>query len=221
MINNTFIIIVIILFILALLFYLVYSYYFLPIQSNLNKYGISILSGIKTFTEDFQQIIPINTLIGNRNTFYIPYLGYGISFSWQMYIPANASNSQWQSSFNKSKPIIKIEDSPVISYNPKKNILSTSVKFKDNPFLAKLTELNYHGVKGQTWVKYIIVITQSSILLYENGKLVKAKLIPSPPILYDIGSKIYLGQRNNNSLCKIKDLYVYPYPLSYSEVLSL
>jgi hypothetical protein len=219
MINNNFLIIIIILFGLALVFYLVY--YFLPKQSNVNKYGIPILSGIKTFSEEFQQIIPINTLIGNRNKFYIPYLGYGISFSWQMYIPANASNSQWQSSFNKSKPIIKIEDSPVISYNPKKNTLTTSVKYKDNPFLAKLTELNYHGVKGQTWVKYAVVVTQSSILLYENGNLVKAKLMFSPPILYDIGSKIYLGQKNNNCLCKIKDLYVYPFPLSYSEVLSL
>lgn len=221
MINNTFFIIIIILFILALLFYLVYSYYFLPKQSNANQHGISVLLGTKTFSEEFQQIIPINTLIGNRNTFYIPYLGYGISFSWQMYVPANASNSQWQSSFNKSKPIIKIEDSPVISYNPKKNKLSTSVKYKDNPYLAKLTELNYNGVKGQTWVKYVVVVTQSSILLYENTNLVKAKLIPSPPILYDIGSKIYVGQKNNNCLCKIKDLYVYPFPLSYSEVLSL
>ncbi len=221
MINNTFFIIIVILFGLAVLFYLVYSYYFLPNKSNINQYGISILSGIKTFTEDFQQVIPINTLIGNRNTFYVPNLGYGISFSWQMYVPANASNSQWQSSYSRSKPIIKIEDSPVISYNPKKNYLTASVKYKDNPYLAKLTELNYKGVKGQTWVKYVVVVTQSSILLYENGNLVKAKLLPSPPVLYDIGSKIYLGQMNNNCLCKIKDLFVYPYPLSYSEILSL
>lgn len=217
---NTIYTIIIILFILAILFYLVYSKYYLPKQSNKYQYGHLLISGIVTLKEDFQQIIPINTIISNRNNFYIPYLGYGITFTWDMYVPALASNTNWQSSFNKSKPIIKVEDSPEISYNPKKNYLNISVKYKDNPFLAKITELQYNGVKCQVWVKYTIVINQSSILLYENNNLVKAKLIPSPPMLYDIGNKIYIGQINNNCLCKIKDLYVYPYPLSYNEILS-
>jgi len=218
---NTIFTIIIILFGLAILFYLVYSKYYLPKQSNAYQYGHSLISGIVTLKEDYQQIIPINTIIGNRNNFYIPYLGYGITFSWNMYIPALASNTNWQSSFNKSKPIVKVEDSPSITYNPKKNYLTISVKYRDNPYLAKLTELQYNGVKCQVWVKYTVVITQSSILLYENNNLVKAKLIPSPPVLYDIGSKISIGQLNNNCLCKIKDLNVYPYPLSYNEIISL
>ena len=60
----------------------------------------------------------------DRDKLMIPNLGYGISFSWDMYIPAQSGNDKWQSSYNHLKPIIKMMDSPVISYHPKKNYIS-------------------------------------------------------------------------------------------------
>ena len=145
--------IIIILFVLSVLFYFIYPNLFGSNQSNRNKYSILLLSGITKFSEDFEQVLPMNTLVKSRNTFFIPYLGYGVSFSWEMYVDVKGGNYDWQSSYNRDKPIIKINDSPVISYNPKKNYISIIVKYRDNPYLTKLTELKYNNVKCQTWVK--------------------------------------------------------------------
>lgn len=196
-------------------------YFFYKVKTtNVNQYGIMLLEGPTKFTEDFQQVLQVSSLVGTRNTLYVPYLGYGLSFTFEMYVSGISSNSEWRSSFNKLKPIIKMVDSPVISYQPKKNYLSILLKYRDNPFLAKFAEIQYKNVKLQTWVKYIIVISSNNVRIYENGNLVKSKTLDAVPILYDYDSKIMLGQKNNNSLCKIKNMYMYPYPLDSTEISS-
>jgi hypothetical protein len=189
--------------------------------TNANQYKISLLEGPIKFSEDFQQVMQVSSLVGKRNTLYVPYLGYGLSFSFEMYVSGTNGNSEWRSSFNKLKPIIKMVDSPVISYQPKKNYLSIVIKYRDNPFLAKFAEIKYKNIKLQTWVKYIVVISSNNVRIYENGILVKSKTLEAVPILYDYDSKIILGQKNNNCLCKVRNCDMYPYPLSSTEISSV
>lgn len=217
---NTYGIIVIFILIIVLIA-VVYYYYYLPKYSSTNTYAILLLAGPIQFNESFQQYLQIAALVSPRQTMYIPYLGYGISLSWQMYIPVISSNVQWQSSNNQLKPILNINDSPQIGYNPRKNTLSVVVKYSDTPYLAKFTELQYSQVKCQTWVKYTVVISSNSIILYENGNIVRTKILDSVPVIYDVGNQIKLGEINNNCLAKFQKFYMYPYPLSFSEVQSI
>jgi hypothetical protein len=197
-------------------------YFFYKVKTtNVNKYGMMLLEGPIKLKEDFQQVLQVSSLVGTRNTLYVPYLGYGLSFTFEMYISGSNSNSEWRSSFNKLKPIIKMIDSPVISYQPKKNYLSIVLKYRDNPFLAKFAEIQYKNLKLQTWIKYIIVISSNNVRIYENGNLVKSKTLDAVPILYDYDSKIMLGQKNNNCLCKVRNMYMYPYPLASTEISSV
>jgi len=204
-----------------ILFGMFYYYYFMPLQTNVEQYKMLLLSGPVKFHEKFQQITPVSALVGSRPTLYVPYLGSGLSFVWEMHIPNHAGNSGWYSSYNQLKPILQMEDSPQIAYQPKKNYLSVSLKYRDNPFLAKFTEIKYKNIKLQTWVKYIVVISSNNVRIYENGNIVLSKILEGVPVLYDYGSKIILGQPNNNCQCNIKNFYMYPYPLSTTEISTL
>lgn len=215
---NIFFTIIIVLIVFVIFGVCVYYYYYVPKYANANTYALLLLSGPIQFTETFQQFMQISALISPRQTLYIPYLGYGLSFSWQMYIPVINDNKQWQSSNNQLKSIISINDSPQIGYHPRKNYISIVVKYNDTPYLAKFTELQYKQVKCQTWVKYTVVIASNSIILYENGNIVKSKILDSVPVIYDVGNQIKLGNLNNNCLAKFKDFYMYPYPLSFNEI---
>jgi hypothetical protein len=57
--------------------------------------------------------------------------------------------------------------------------------------------------------------------LFINGNLVSTKILPSVVDIKDINTSIVLGQENNNFLGKIKNLMLYPYPLSYDEISSI
>ena len=148
----------------------------------------------------------------------IPNLGYGISFSWDMYIPAQSGNDKWQNSFNRLKPIISMNDSPVISYHPKKNYLSIVIKYRNNPFYAQFAEIKFEDIKLQKWSHYILVIDNRNIKLYIDGSLISIKTLPSVPVVYDLNSEIILGDKNNNFGGKINNILLYPYPLSYNEI---
>lgn len=204
--------------ILAIFFGMYYYYYFMSSQTNAGQYKMLLLSGPVNFNEKFQQITTISSLLGKRPTLYVPYLGYGLSFVWEMNIPNNSGNNGWYSSYNQLKPILQIEDSPQIAYQPKKNYLSLILKYKDNPFLAKFTEIKYKNIKLQTWVKYLVIISSNNVKIYENGNIVLSRILDSVPVLYDYGSTIILGKPNNNCHCNIKNFYMYPYPLSINEI---
>jgi hypothetical protein len=198
-----------------------YFYYYLPSKSNVSKYQISLLSTETVFDNNYEHSIQMANMVTNRSTLYIPKLGYGLTFAWEMYIPNLSGNDKWQNSFNILKPIITMNDSPQISYHPKKNYLSIVMKYRDNPFYAQFAEIKFDKIKLQKWSKYILVINGRNIQLYIDGTLVSAQYIPSLPVIYDINSDIVLGQVNNNFLGKIRNLNLYPYPLSFSEVLNL
>lgn len=216
--NTSIIYVGIMLVVLVLLIGLYYLYYYLPNRSNLNKYKIPLLSTETIFDNNYQNILQVADLITNRKTLYVPKLGYGLSFVWEMYIPNLGGNDKWGSSFNILKPILVMNDSPQISYHPKKNYLSIILKYRDNPFYAQFTEIKFDKIKLQKWSKYIVIINGRNIHLYIDGTIASIQILPSLPVIYDISSEIILGQTNNNFLGKIRNMTMYPYPLAITDV---
>ena len=139
-ITNTYLIVMVIIFILLCI--AVYYYYWIPKQSNVNTYKIPLITSETIFDESYNSIIRLNTLV-SRNTLYVPKLGYGLTFSWEMYIPSLGGNDKWQTNFNHLKPIISMNDSPIISYHPKKNYISITLKYRNNPFYAQFAEIKF------------------------------------------------------------------------------
>jgi len=214
---NTTIFYVSVLVILVIIVVLIYYYLWLPRQNNTKKYNIPLLEKETVFTESYTNIIKLETLV-TRDTLYVPKLGHGVTFSWEMYIPSQGGNDIWQTNFNTLKPIISMNDSPVISYHPKKNYLSISVKYRNNPFYSQFAEVKFTDIKLQCWNKYSVVIENRNIRLYINSILVSTKILPSIIAIGDIKSEIILGETNNNFLGKIKNLILYPYPLDFDEI---
>jgi hypothetical protein len=197
---------------------LLFFYYWLPGQTNIYKYNIPLLTDETTFDESYEANIHLETYITTRKTLYVPKLGYGLSFVWEMYIPTINGNDKWNTNYNRLKPIISMEDSPVISYHPKKNYLSIVLKYRNNPFYAQYAEIKFDQIKPQRWSKYIVIIENTIIRLYIDGVLVSTKTLPSVPVIYDIKSDIILGNTNNNFQGKIRNMTLYPYPLGYDEL---
>jgi len=203
-----------------LIFIAVYYYYILPRNSNIYKYAIPLLTDETVFDESFNKNLILETLVSPRDTLYVPEIGYGLTFAWEMYIPALSGNDKWQHNFNTLKPIITFGDT-IISYHPKKNYLSISVKYRNNPFYVQFAEVKFNEMKLQCWLKYVILIDNRHIRLFIGGSLVSTKTLPSVVTIDDIKTDIDLGQKNNNFLGKIKNLTLYPFPLSYNEITSL
>jgi hypothetical protein len=216
--NTTLIYVGIMIIIFILLCAAFYYYYWIPRQLNTTKYKIPILQNETLFNENYVNNINIATLITTRDTLYVPKLGYGVSFVWDMYIPSQGGSDKWQNDFNHLKPIISMGDSPVISYHPKKNYLSIVVKYKNNPFYTQFGEVRFDDIKLQKWSNYIVVIENRNIKLYIDRVLVSTKILPSVISISDITSEIILGEKNNNFLGKINNLSLYPYPLSYDDI---
>ena len=204
--------------ILIILFGLFYYYYWIPNQSNISKYKINLITDEISFDETYTNTISLQTQVTNRKTLYIPKLGYGLSFVWDMYIPSLSGNDKWQTTYNRIKPIISMQDSPVIAYHPKKNYLSIVLKYRNNPFYAQFAEIKFEDIKLQKWVKYIIVIENRNISMYVDGILSSTKILPSIISIGDLNTDIVLGEENNNFLGKIRNLTLYPYPLAYNEI---
>ena len=196
----------------------IYYYYIAPRNTNMYKYAIPLLTDETLFNETYTQTLITETLVSPRSTLYVPQIGYGLTFVWEMYIPSQGGNDKWQHNFNTLKPIITFGDT-IISYHPKKNYLSISVKYRNNPFYAQFAEVKFTEMKLQCWLKYIILIENRNVRLFIGGTLVSTKTLPSVVSIDDIKTNINLGQENNNFLGKIRNLSLYPYPLAYDEII--
>ena len=198
------------LFIIIIILYVIY-YYVANRKTNVSMYNIPLITDEEIFNENYLNILHVQTLVTTRDTLFVPKLGYGLSFVWEMYIPSVNSSDNWQTSYNRLKPIISMSDSPIISYHPKKNYLSIVVKYRNNPFYAQFAEVRFDNIKPRKWSKYIVIIENRNIRLYIDDILVSTKQLPSLPVIYDIKSDIVLGQLNNNFQGKIRNLSLYPY----------
>ena len=80
--------------ILIILFSIFYYYYWSPAKTNVNKYKITLLNDETIFDESYLNTISLQTQVTTRDTLYIPKLGYGLSFVWDMYIPSINGNDK-------------------------------------------------------------------------------------------------------------------------------
>lgn len=198
-----------------------YFYYYLPGKSNMNNYIIPILKSETVINEDFQQNTMMSDVVTTRPTLMVPKLGYGLTVTWEMYIPNTSGNAEWHNNYNIVKPLFYMNDSPQVGYNPKKNYLSIVTKYRDNPFHAQFSEIKVKDLKLQTWSKYVLVISGRTIQVLIDGFISKTEYLPSLPVIYDILSSFTIGQKNNNFLGKLRNVNLYPYPLTYSELQTL
>lgn len=217
--ETTMIIVLLLFIVLAIGMAAYYFYFYLPGSTNAKRYEIPLVTSEIVMNEDYESTFKVANLVSSRPTLSVPGLGYGVSFAWEMYIPNLAGNDRWQNKFNIVKPIIAMNDSPQIGYNPQKNFLSIILKYRDNPFYAQYAEIRADDLKLQSWNKYILVINGRTVNLFINGTLKVSKYLPSVPVIYDINSDIVIGKTNNNFLGKIRNLMLYPFPLTYKETL--
>lgn len=200
-----------------------YFYYYLPSQSNMSKYAITITpqNDEIVIDESYSKTIQMTNLITTRPTLTIPKTGYGLTFVWEMYIPNLSGNAGWHNNYNVIKPIFTMNDSPQVGYNPKGNFLSVITKYRDNPFYAQFSEVRVPDLKQQKWCKYILLISGRNIQVWIDGVMAVTEYLPSLPVIYDIQSSITIGQKNNNFLGKLRNFILYPYPFSYNEILAV
>ena len=215
--NTAILVIIILSVLLALALGIYYFFYYAPYKFIGKKYAISLLKDETEFDKSFSKSLQVKTLV-TRPTLSVPDTGYGLTFAWEMYIPNRPSNDNWANKFNIVKPILAMNDSPQIGYNPKKNYLSIILKYRDNPFYAQYSEMKIPDIKQQQWNKYIVIINGRSITVFINGTLIDNKILPSVPVIYDIASSIDLGKENNNFLGKIRNFVLYPLPVDYTDI---
>jgi hypothetical protein len=204
--------------ILIVLIIAYYLYFYLPSLSNTNKYKITILGSETVINEDFQQTTMMTDIVTTRPTLMIPKLGYGLTFTWEMYIPNLSGNAHWNNNYNIVKPLFSMNDSPQVGYNPKKAYISVVTKYRDNPFYAQFSQIKITDIKQQKWCKYILIIFGRTIQVWIDGNIIKTEYLPSLPVIYDIQSSFIIGQKNNNFLGKLRNVTIYPYPLTYAEL---
>ena len=83
---------------------------------------------------------------------------------------------------------------------------------------CSFSEIKVPNLKLQKWCKYILALSGRTIQIWIDGVIVNTEYLPSLPVFYDIQSAITIGQINNNFQGKIRNLIMYPYPLSYTEL---
>lgn len=189
-----------------------------------NKKSYVLLPGTQTISQDFESTVPYSLLAPNRDSLqlsiddnqYPTGAGYGLSFTWSMYLEQVGPERIWSTSYAKDKPILRIGNSPHIVYNPKYNILKVIVNYKESPFYAHYPVIELRDLPLQTWTRYGVVIDNNKVKIYFNGKLVVNKVLATVPVIDS--TDIIIGEKFNNLVGKIKDLTVYFRPYDNREI---
>lgn len=196
----------------GLILIIYYNYFY----KSTKKGEISLLLGPKKLTEDFEKEVFLTDIVKNNNYLLTPGKGYGISLLWEMNISNISGNKEFNSSYNKLKPIIRFGTSPQIYYHPKKGYLSIILKYTDNPFYSNHPEIKYTEMTQQTWNKYLLIINNRHINLYVDGVLKVSQSLLNVPVL-DLNN-IKIGKVNNNCLGVIKNMSLFLHPLTKKEI---
>ena len=197
---------------IGLILIIYYNYFY----KSSKKGEIILLTGPKKFTEDFQKEITLTDLVKNNNYLLTMGKGYGISLLWEMNISNISGSKEFNSSYNKLKPIIRFGSSPQIYYHPKKGYLSIILKYTDNPFYSNYPEIKFKEVRQQRWSKYLLIINNRHINLYVDGVLKLSQTLLNVPVLEL--NNITIGKINNNSLAVIKNMSLFLHPLTKKEI---
>jgi hypothetical protein len=183
-----------------------------------SKKSYTLLKGTQTISQDFESTVPYSLLAPNRASLMVDDsgAGYGLSFTWSMYLEQVGPERIWSTSYAKDKPILRIGDSPHIVYNPKYNILKVIVNYKESPFYAHYPVIELRDLPLQKWNQYSVVIDNNKVKIYFNGKLVVNKVLATVPVIDS--TDIVIGEKFNNLVGKIKDLTVYFRPYDNRDI---
>ena len=122
--------------VIILLLVIIYQFYkYISQKESFNR--IVFINDEKEFNEDFNR----TTSYSGHSEFKeidLPGAGHGFAIRFDMYVFNIPEHKQWQSSFNKLKPILRLNHSPNIYYHPKKNYLDIVLKYQDCLKHAKL-----------------------------------------------------------------------------------
>lgn len=165
------------------------------------------------------KIIPLSTVtncndpnsIGNRLA------NPGLTISWRMYLDTPGGDRHWTTSYSRDKPIIRIGNTPWITYNHKYNQLSVRLDYgKVSPFYSHRPTIVVPHVPLQTWNTWGIVLDGNEVKVYLNGIQVVNKKLPLTPQLDT--ADIIIGQENNNIQGKLAKIRLYRYALSAAKL---
>lgn len=177
---------------------------------QLRKLGIAnpkteLITETLEMTPDIERRIPISTIIpASDSTLANP----GLTITWRMYLESPGGDQHWTSSFSRDKPIIRIGNSPVITYNHKYNILRVELEYGDkSPFYSHRPTIEVPHVSLQKWNTWSIVLDGHIAKVYINGIQVINKHLPMPVRLDT--EDVIIGQEHNNIKGKLSNIRLY------------
>ena len=194
---------------IIILLSLIYAY-ILYIHKD-GKYDdyVEIISSEQTLTPEFNYSKSVYDLV-KRTRLTLPNEANTVIISWKMMLPNIGGEFYWTDNYNKDKPIIRIGKSPHIYYNPKQNVLKVICKYLYSPFENQFPIIEIPDIVLQKWSTYTVLIQNSLIKVYIDGKLVLSKHLKNS-IEIDDGKSvdILVGQVHNNIFGKINNLRLY------------
>jgi hypothetical protein len=171
---------------------------------------ITLIDTPTAFKGDYEMQIDIQERVVNRKSLLKDGTGYGITMILDMYISNNNSNQDWASRYSRMKPIISIDDSIILMYNPQKGRMYLMIKYRATTGDKVFSEIDLGMIPLQKWSQHVIMIGEQNIDYARDGKLIKNKPINFIPIIQ--GYRIILGKKANNFHGKIRLLHIIPYP---------
>lgn len=114
------------------------------------------------------------------------------SYSFWLYLDNVSGSEHWSDNYYTDKNILKKGDSPIISYNPKHNILKVGMKTKTDNENIEVFHLD--NIKLQQWTHIVLCVDNRNFDVYINGNLYKSYKLGNVPILNN--ESLILGSRN-------------------------
>lgn len=194
-------------------FALFMSYKNLFTNFNKKKYVLIADENLK-LDEKFQRNVEMGSILGGqKQNFNDDGRGFGLSVSWEMKLDNVQGNKNWNSKYDKLKPIIKIGNTPTIHVNHKDSTLIITLQYKDNPFYSHNPQIEIPIFTSKT-CKYLVVINGRRVSIYIDEKLVKSVYLGNVPYL-DIGDDVVVqvGEQNNNFQGSLNNMMLYYHPI--------
>jgi hypothetical protein len=192
-----------IIFFIGLIFLLFYNYFY----KSRKEQQTMLVPGELVISDDFEQTVLKPAFMANRSEIVLPGYGNGLTFKWHMYIDNPHAEKSWASNYSRDKPLVRIDESPQILYNPKYNILKLRLKYRESPFYAHYPIIEVRDIPLRRWNYFVITIDGAHIRIYLDGRLIMNKILPNEPVITT--SDIVVGEQGNNFMGRLRDFQVY------------
>ena len=200
---------------IGLIFLAFYNYFYKPRKEEQTM----LVPGELVISDDFEQTVLKPAFMANRAEIVLPGYGNGLTFKWHMYIDNPQAEKSWASNYSRDKPLVRIDESPQILYNPKYNILKLRLKYRESPFYAHYPIIEVRDIPLRRWNYFVITIDGAHIRVYLDGRLVMNKILPNEPVITT--SDIIIGEQGNNFMGRIRDMQVYFRPYNTQDIRSI